>query len=118
MLVATAVAACNMTANTPYAFTDAIECIQAPTLTLEVFEHTQTTLENLFNLYALNDWSNNSPLSTSNVNITQELKSLRDKFQNKSEDNSTAAYKYFAEITKLVNSLKDSSIAFLKPTFF
>lgn len=46
---------CNMTANIAQTFSDAKLCIDAPTMTSEVFKQTQQTLENLFNLYALHD---------------------------------------------------------------
>lgn len=59
-----------MVANTAYTSADAMACIGTPKITSSVFEQTQKTLENLFNLHALNDWLNGSSSLLPSVNTT------------------------------------------------
>lgn len=83
---------CSMIANTSYKFNEAKNCIEAPKLTSTVFSITQQTLENLFGMHALRDWLGSSASIQSNVNITNELEKLREKFQDGSSTDSIPAY--------------------------
>ncbi|CAL5988494.1 Conserved_hypothetical protein [Hexamita inflata] len=104
-----------------YSISTAIECMNAPLLTQEVFNQNQKSVENLLELYVFKETAANPPTEYVHltVDINAGLTQIRSNYQAKFDAGiPIQARSYFNDLANLFLKLKDPHTLFIQPNFF
>ncbi|CAL5972780.1 Conserved_hypothetical protein [Hexamita inflata] len=119
--VALCIDLCRMNNISVYPIRSAVECINAPLLSREIFEQNQLSVENLVELHAFQETAKMPPLEYKHltVDINAELKAIRTEYEAKLNANTAIpAVNYFGALANVFLRLKDPHTLFVQPNFF